>query len=149
MDPMPTPERPGGDAGASDAPTPGLPDEVARFVQDVEGALEVPQAARRLSLAGVRAQIDVTDAGLSITLLLDRFPPAVRIGGAQDRPTVRLEIDAVGLGTMLAEGSHLPMAILAGDVVFEGSARKLLRVLPILRAAASEARDARDGTWEA
>ncbi|MDO9352726.1 MAG: hypothetical protein Q7T55_03470, partial [Solirubrobacteraceae bacterium] len=134
------PERPGGDPGGPDRPADGLPEDVARFVQDVEGALDVPQAARRLSLAGVRAQIDVTDAGLSVTLLLDRFPPAVRIGRAQDRPTVRLQIDAAGLDTMLAEGSHLPLAILSGDVVFEGSARKQLRVIPILRAAASEAR---------
>ncbi|MEV4420557.1 SCP2 sterol-binding domain-containing protein [Patulibacter sp. NPDC049589] len=127
---------------AGDGPTPST--AATRFVADVERALEDPQTARRLSLAGVRARIDVTDAGEAVTLLLDRFPPQVLLGTGSQEPTVRLAVGSDDLDSMLAEGSHLPMAILAGDVVFEGSVRKLLRVLPILRAAVDAVRFARD-----
>jgi hypothetical protein len=119
----------------SGSPGGGPPAGATRFLADVQSAFEDRQAARRLSLAGVRAQFDLTDAPLSLTLLLDRYPPELVTGVAAERPTVRISLSSEDLGTMLAEGAHLPMAILAGDVVFEGSVRKLLRVLPILRGA--------------
>jgi hypothetical protein len=137
------PEHPPGASRRTDAPESGLPAGVVRFVEDVEGALRDEQASKRLALARVRVQIDVTDADASVLLLLDRDPPSVVVGRSDQRPDVRLSLSSQDLGAMLAEGSHLPMAILAGDVVFEGAVRKLLRVLPILRAAADGARWAR------
>ncbi|WP_026909913.1 SCP2 sterol-binding domain-containing protein [Patulibacter minatonensis] len=143
------PEHPPDASPQADGSDRGLPAGVVRFVEDVEGALEDEQAAKRLALARVRVQIDVTDADVSVLLLLDRDPPAVVVGRSDQRPNVRLSISSGDLGAMLSEGSHLPMAILAGDVVFEGAVRKLLRVLPILRAAADGARWTRENRPDA
>ncbi len=120
-------------------PVPGGP--VDRFAQRVRLALADRQVAERLAEADVRAVLELRDVpDAALTLLLDRDPPMVVAGSPNDAaPTVRLTLDADDLDRMLADSTHLPMAILAGEVVFEGAVRKLLRVLPILRSAVADA----------
>lgn len=126
-------------SGADDLGTegPAAPSgHVARFVERVGGALDGPGVAERVILADVRVRIDVTDEpGATISLLLDRDPPRVVPGVLGDEPTVRLSLTAMHLDAMLDDSTHLPMAILNGDVTFEGAVRKLLRVMPIIRGA--------------
>jgi hypothetical protein len=91
----------------------------------------------RVAAAGITVRIDLEGVpDRSVTLLFDRQPPTVERGVATTHPTVRLVLAPAALDRLLSEASHLPMAILAGDVVFEGAVRKLLRVMPILRGGA-------------
>ncbi|WP_320671831.1 SCP2 sterol-binding domain-containing protein [Patulibacter defluvii] len=124
----------------------GFDGPVAAFARRVALGLRHREAAERLAQADVRALIEITDRpDTAVTLLFDREPPAVVEGAvAGVEPTVRLYLTASDLEGMLDEGTHLPMAILAGEVRFEGAVRKLLRVLPILRGAVAE-HEAGDG----
>ena len=114
------------------------PDPVDVFVRRIRRILSDPQIAARVSAAGITVRIDLSDVpGRSLALLFDRNPPTVEeSGAAQVHPTVRLMLDSRELDALLNEGSHLPMAILAGAVTFEGSVRKFLSVMPILRGGA-------------
>ena len=116
----------------------GSVDPVDAFVRRLRRVLAEPQIAARVAAAGITVRIDLTDApGRSVALLLDRMPPVVEDAGpAPGNPTVRLMLDSHELDALLHQGSHLPMAILDGAVTFEGSVRKFLRVMPILRGGA-------------
>lgn len=116
----------------------GEPQEaVARFVRRVEWILRDPSIAARVSAAAIRVRIELTDAPEQVVhLLFDRREPTVTVDAPPEPPTVRLVLDSADLDALLSEGSHLPMAILAGQVTFEGAVRKLLRVMPILRGGA-------------
>ncbi|MCK9250591.1 MAG: SCP2 sterol-binding domain-containing protein [Solirubrobacteraceae bacterium] len=132
------------DARPGDGRAPSAP--VARFVARVGAALEGPGVAERLAQADVRVRIDVADdPGATITLLLDRDPPRIGPGVLTDDPTVRLTLPTTDLDAMLDDSTHLPLAILGGDVAFEGAVRKLLRVMPILRGAVEAVEAADDG----
>lgn len=134
----PSPGHPPG--GPDDSPASGTPavDPVDVFVRRIRRILADPQIAARVAAAAITVRIDLTDApARSVALLFDRTPPAVEDAGpALGRATVRLMLDSQELDALLNEGSHLPMAILDGAVTFEGSVRKLLRVMPILRGGA-------------
>lgn len=118
----------------------GEPDAVDVFVRRIRRIVADPQIAARVSAAGLTVRIDLSDLpDRSLALLFDRNPPSVEESGAAlARPTVRLLLDSRELDAMLNEGSHLPMAILGGAVTFEGSVRKFLRVMPILRGGAMQ-----------
>ncbi|EHN11017.1 hypothetical protein PAI11_21510 [Patulibacter medicamentivorans] len=126
-------------APVDEAPV-GVDGPIGIFARRVAAGLTHPEAAERLAQADVRALIEVTDVpDATVALLLDREPPRVVVGAILDEePTVRLYLTAADLDGMLDQGTHLPMAILAGEVRFEGAVRKLLRVLPILRGAVGE-----------
>jgi hypothetical protein len=146
---MSDPERPPEAARPSDGGSPpAVPDgdlarpardadAVERFARRIELILRDPMVSARVAAAGITVRIDLEGAAdRSVTLLFDRQPPTVERGVATAHPTVRLVLAPAALDRLLSEASHLPMAILAGDVVFEGAVRKLLRVMPILRGGA-------------
>lgn len=91
-------------------------------------------AQLRVSRAGTTARFLVEDDGAeSVTLLLDRRPPATCHGpGVDAEITVRLSGEQAGA---MARGELvLATAILTGDVRVSGPVRKYLAVEPILRA---------------
>lgn len=114
-----------------------LPEAVARFVRRITWVLEDPAISARVAAAGISVLIELADVpDRVVALRFDRKAPSVVVDESLERPTVRLVLRSGDLDALLSEGSHLPMAIVAGDVAFEGAVRKLLRVMPILRGGA-------------
>jgi hypothetical protein len=93
--------------------------------------LEVDQV-RRLGSAGTSVTFSITDAPkASVTLLLDRQPPAVADGSEPAEITIELTAE---LAASFARGElALPTRIFSGEVVYNGPVRKYLGFDPILR----------------
>jgi hypothetical protein len=124
--------------GAAEAmPSPrSAVERLSELVDCIGEAVQSRPVADRLAEAGIVVRIDLHDApGTSLTLLFDRTPPAAIVGTPPDWPSVRLWITLDDLEAIFREGTYLPMKIVSGEVRFEGTVRKLLRVMPILRRA--------------
>jgi SCP-2 sterol transfer family len=103
-----------------------LRDSLERAIQ-LEGG-----QVQRLGTAGTSVTFEIADAPkASVTLLLDRQPPAVADG---DEPAeITIEMDSK-LATSFAKGElSLPSLILSGEVSYSGPVRKYLSFDPILR----------------
>jgi hypothetical protein len=110
--------------------------DVVEFVALVRRALRDPAVARRLGESGIVVRIDVAgDPAESATLLLDRIPAEVAIGPPAYRETIRLRLTGADLAAFWRHDVSLPLKILSGEIAYEGQVRRLLRVMPILRAA--------------
>ncbi|HEX4107401.1 MAG TPA: hypothetical protein VHX88_04665 [Solirubrobacteraceae bacterium] len=112
-----------------------------RFFTLLGGALANEEIAERVGDSGLVVRVFITDLpDDAITLRLDRTPPSVHRGAHEATVDVRLELPSSAVEQVILEPGYLPMEILAGRVRFSGPVRKLLRVLPILRAGARAAR---------
>jgi hypothetical protein len=110
-----------------------------RFMRVLEQAMAQDDVAERLSKAGVSVRISLKDLPqTSVMLLLDRSPARLEAGTGEGRPDVWLSMWSADLEAVLSRSDFLPLQILSGDVQFQGFVRKLLRVLPILTAAAAK-----------
>jgi hypothetical protein len=87
----------------------------------------------RLGGAGTSVCFQVLhDPTQSVTVLLDRDPPAV-LGG--DEPAeITIELDEQQAERLARGGLSLPPALLAGQIAYRGPVRKYLMVDPVLRA---------------
>lgn len=87
----------------------------------------------RLAAAGTSVSFQIReDPEQSVTLLLDRDPPAVRRGDEPAEITIELDHEQA---VMLARGAlSLPPELLAGHIAYCGPVRKYLTVDPVLRA---------------
>ena len=87
----------------------------------------------RLGNAGTSVSFQVPDdPSQSVTVLLDRDPPAV-LGG--DEPAeITIELDAEQAERLARGGLSLPPALLAGKITYRGPVRKYLMIDPVLRA---------------
>lgn len=103
------------------------------FVARLSSAINDRAVASRLETAGVVVKIRLIDVPATLTLLLDHHPPSVIATATEHRPDVRLAMRFEDLVGTFAQGSYLPLEILAGRIEFEGAVRKFLRVLPVLR----------------
>jgi len=120
-----------------------------RRVQRAVGLFQLAlddEASERLGVSGIVVRIDVTDLpDQVITLLFDRTPAQAVGHRLPIREDVRLCMSSTDLDGMFREGEYLPMKILSGAVAFEGHVRKFLRILPILRGAATRQIDRSQG----
>jgi hypothetical protein len=111
---------------------------VAELVDLLDRVLQERAVARRLGESGIVVRVDV-DSGAgapeTFTLLLDRVPAAVQVGPPRQRETVRLHMSDADLDVFTRPDASLPLKILSGEITFDGQVRRLLRVMPILRAA--------------
>jgi len=87
---------------------------------------------QRLGTAGTSVTFEIADAPkASVTLLLDRQPPAVADGKSPAEITIEMDSE---LAASFAKGElSLPSLILSGDVSYSGPVRKYLSFDPILR----------------
>ena len=105
--------------------------EIERFRELVQGAAADPRVSRMLARANTTAVVSLADeAGLAVTLLLDRSPVEVLEG--QHDAECELTIASVDLKRLWSDELQLPMAIASGRVGIDGPVRKLVLVWPIL-----------------
>jgi hypothetical protein len=112
------------------------------FVSRLSRAFASRGVSAQVAEAGIVVSIEVD--GLPRThahLLLDRVPCVARVGPAPGRPDVRLRLPLRALSVFWDDGSHLALRTLSGEIRFEGTVRKLLRVMPILRDAVKRTAD--------
>lgn len=110
-------------------------DRVARCVAAMNDALGDPDVAERVSQAGVLVRLDLADRPVQpVFLCFDRLPPLATTEPQPARPDVTLALTSADLEDALRHGEQLPLRILSGEIRFQGYVRKLLRVLPVLRA---------------
>jgi hypothetical protein len=110
--------------------------DVVEFVARVGRALRDASVARRLGESGIVVRIDVAgDPPASATLLLDRTPAEVMVGPPAYRESIRLRLAGADLAAFWRHDVSLPLKILSGEITYEGQVRRLLRVMPTLRAA--------------
>jgi hypothetical protein len=103
-------------------------------------ALSDPATARQVTRAHIVVQVTV-GAGPGQTLTVDLRSTDDQRGRPRGRrhSEVRLTAHGDDLDLFWRTDKRLPLMILSGEVAFEGPVRKLLRVLPVLRAAAASA----------
>lgn len=130
----------------SPVPVPGEPPEatpaerIAACVAALTAALAREEVAFRAAQAGVLVRVDCTDRAVQpIFFALDVEPVHVTLEPPTRRPDVVLTMTTEDLEASLRHGVQLPLRILSGEVAFEGPVRKFLRVLPVLRAAITDA----------
>jgi hypothetical protein len=129
-----------GGSATNAAPVPSIAEHrMQRFMRVLQLAFAQDDVAERLSKAGVTVRISLKDLPqTSVMLLLDRSPSRVEAGTGEGRPDVWLSMWSADLEAVLSRSDFLPLQILSGNVQFQGFVRKLLRVLPILTAAAAK-----------
>ena len=101
--------------------------------ESLEGAMLLEgDQVRRLGSAGTSVTFSIVDAPkASVTLLLDRQPPAVADGSEPAEITIELTAE---LAASFARGElALPTRIFSGEVPYNGPVRKYLSFDPILR----------------
>jgi ubiquinone biosynthesis protein UbiJ len=128
-------------ADAATQPSVDLDASFERLVEELHRATEDRRAAARLVLVGLTAVITVQGAEhLACTLRFAGEQPEVLDGAAQGADvTLRLSPRVVDEFWDVS----LPMVIKDGEVDFDGPVRRLLAVLPVLRAHARGSRATR------
>lgn len=92
------------------------------------------RVSKRLALVPTVIELAVSDPGAPpLTLMLDAAPVAVLTGRGAPVSEVRVTLSAGQLDAVWTGGLPLAVAMLRGEVTYEGPVRKLLRVVPILR----------------
>lgn len=95
-----------------------------------------PQKSRRMADAGLSCALHITDLDIGLTALLDQNPI-----GCEDhvRPDAdaRIHGDSEMWLPVFTKG-NLGIAIVRGELQFEGPVREFLRVFPIFRTAYAE-----------
>ncbi len=127
----------GAQAAVSDVPTGATPDVDARFDQilaDFQMAIVDETAAARLGRIGFNAVIRVREARHLELWCLLHDPPEVRDVADGQRADIEVEIPAALLEDFWSH--HLALEILEGRVSYTGKVRKLLQMMPVIRAAA-------------
>lgn len=90
--------------------------------------------SNRLALVPAVIELAVSDPGAPpLTLMFDAAPVAALTGRGASVPDVRVTLSAGQLDAVWTGGLPLAVAMLRGEVTYEGPVRKLLRVVPILR----------------
>ncbi len=126
----------GAPAAISDAPPAAAPDVEAQFDQvlaDFQLAIVDETAAARLGRIGFNAVIRVREARDLELWCLFHDPPEVRDVADGERADIEVEIPAALLKDFWS--SHLALEILEGRVHYTGKVRKLLQMMPVIRAA--------------
>lgn len=112
---------------------------VQEFISVLEAVLATPEVQAKVTAANVDVRLTLRDRpGKPLHLMLSRDVPLVTGQAQLSRPDIILELASPDLRCFLHDGAELPLRILSGDIVFEGPVRKLLRVLPVIRAAAAQ-----------
>lgn len=120
---------------AAPEPTSVAERRAARFVDAVARALADAQTNAGVGQAGVDVRLNLTDRpDRPLHLLLAKAPARITAEPQLGRPDVCVTLTSADLDCFLRDAEQLPLRILAGDIAFQGYVRKLLRVLPILRA---------------
>jgi hypothetical protein len=126
----------GAQAAMTGAPTGATPDVEALFDQvlaDFQTAIVDETAARRLGRIGFNAVIRVREAHDLELWCLFHDPPEVRDAADGERADIEVEIPAALLEDFWSR--HLALEILEGRVTYTGKVRKLLQMMPVIRAA--------------
>ena len=87
--------------------------------------------AKVLYLASARTSVSFKTPGESVTLLLDRRPPALADDG--EPAEIELVLDDEQAARFLAGRLNVPLALLAGEVTWGGPVRRYLVVDAVLR----------------
>jgi hypothetical protein len=91
----------------------------------------------RLSAADTSVRLVVTDAPeASVTMLLDRRPPA--LASAEEPAEITLELTLDQASQLISGALAAPAALLAGEIPYRGPVRKYLAVHPVLRGLLSD-----------
>lgn len=113
---------------------------IADTVAAITDAFAREEVAAKVRQAGVLVRMDCTDRAVQpIFLILDEDPVRVTLDPPGRRPDVVLTMTTESLEAGVRDGVALPLRILSGEVRFHGPVRKFLRVLPVLRAAMTDA----------
>jgi hypothetical protein len=126
----------GAQTATTGAPTGATPDVEAAFdrvLADFGLAIVDETAARRLSRIGFNAVIRVREAPELELWCLFHDPPEVRDVADGERADIEVEIPAALLHDFWS--AHLALEILEGRVTYTGKVRKLLQMMPVIRAA--------------
>ncbi|MCW2959273.1 MAG: hypothetical protein JWP18_2076 [Solirubrobacterales bacterium] len=126
----------GAQAALTGAPTGTTPDVEALFdrvLADFQSAIVDETAARRLGRIGFNAVIRVREARDLELWCLFHDPPEVRDVADGERADIEVEIPAALLEDFWTR--HLALEILEGRVTYTGKVRKLLQMMPVIRAA--------------
>lgn len=113
---------------------------IADTVAALDGVFALEEVAAKVRQAGVLLRLDCTDRAVQpIFLILDEDPVRVTLDPPGRRPDVVLTLTTESLRAVMCYGVALPLRILSGEIAFQGPVRKFLRVLPVLRAAMTDA----------
>ncbi len=119
--------------GAPAGITPDVEAAFDRVLDDFRLAIVDETAARRLARIGFNAVIRVREAPELELWCLFHDPPEVRDAAEGERADLEVEIP----GAMLQDfwSHHLALEILEGRVSYTGKVRRLLQMMPVIRAA--------------
>lgn len=133
-----TATRVGGIAPGNGATHPGIEQMVQVAVEAFRVVAEDRGKSRRMADAGTTCALHVTDLGADggLTALLDRDPIDVADRALADAQSRIFGTTEAWLPVFLK--GNLGIAILRGELQFEGPVRDFLRVFPIFRTAYSE-----------
>jgi hypothetical protein len=119
--------------GASTGATADLDASFDRVLADFQAAIVDEIAAHRLGRVGFNAVIRVRESRDLEVWCLFHDPPEVRDAADGERADLEVEIPASMLKDFWSH--HLALEILEGTVTYTGKVRKLLQMMPVIRAA--------------
>ncbi len=119
--------------GAPAGPAPDVEAAFDRVLADFGLAITDEIAAHRLARVGFNAVIRVKEAPDLELWCLFHDPPEVRDTSDGERADIEVQIPADLLPQFWTK--HLALEILEGRVTYTGKVRKLLQMMPVIRAA--------------